>query len=157
MENLINSLKSKELVAGCPRCHSEFHLSDALLFDGTQTFPEEAKSRRDEYETDLKSKKVDLRRRKMLASERAIITAEAVGVGKMVEHLVPILEGFEYKPADCRTLFDPIDLLVFNGLSSSKVDLLAFMEIKTGGARLNSHQRKIRDAIKESRVIYEEV
>ena len=157
MEELIKSLKSQELVAGCPRCFSEFHLSDALLFDGTRKFPEEALERCKEYESDLKNRRLDLRKKKMLASERAIITAEAVGVGKMVEHLVPILEGFEYKPADCRTLFDPIDLLVFNGLSSSKVDLLAFMEIKTGGARLNSHQKKIRDAIKESRVIYEVV
>lgn len=157
MENLINSLKSKELVAECPCCYTEFLLSDALLFDGTQKFPDEAKARCDEYEADLKNRRVDLRKRKKLASERATITAEAVGVGKMVEHLVPILEGFEYKPADCRTLFDPIDLLVFNGLSSSAVDLLAFMEIKTGGARLNKPQRKIRDAIRDGRVFYEEV
>ncbi|MFQ5885198.1 MAG: Holliday junction resolvase-like protein, partial [Thermoplasmata archaeon] len=83
--------------------------------------------------------------------------AEAVSVGKMVEHLVPILEGFEFEPADCRTLFEPIDLLVFNGLSVSKVDLIAFMEIKTGEASLNPHQRKIRDAIRSNRVFYEEV
>jgi predicted Holliday junction resolvase-like endonuclease len=157
MKKLIRSLKSQDLVAECPSCRSEFSLSDALLFDGTAPFPEEAKTRRSEYERDLKAQRADLKRRKELATERARITAEAVGVGKMVEHLVPILDGFEFEPADCRTLFDPIDLLVFNGLSLSKVDLLAFMEIKTGGARLNPHQRKIRDAIRGNRVFYEEV
>jgi predicted Holliday junction resolvase-like endonuclease len=157
MEELIGSLKSQALVAECPRCYSEFRLSDALLFDGTAAFPKEAKVRRKEYENDLKKKRADLRKKKELASERAIITTESVSVGKMIEHLVPILEGFEFEPADCRTLFEPIDLLVFNGLSSSKVDLLSFMEIKTGGARLNRHQRKIRDAINGNRVFYEEV
>ena len=157
MKKLIRSLKSQDLVAECPNCFSEFPLSDALLFDGTAPFPEEAKVRRTEYENELKNMRADLKRRKELAGERATITAEAVGVGKMVEHLVPILEGFEFEPADCRTLFDPIDLLVFNGLSLSKVDLLAFMEIKTGDARLNRHQKLIRDAIRDGRVFYEEV
>lgn len=157
MDDLIKSLRAQELIAECPCCHNDFRLSDALLFDGTKKFPDEAKVRRDDYELELKSRRADLRKRKKLASERAIITTEAVSVGKMVEHLVPILEGFEYNPADCRTLFDPIDLLVFNGLTSSKVDLLAFMEIKTGNARLNKHQRLIRDAIRDGRVFYEEV
>jgi predicted Holliday junction resolvase-like endonuclease len=157
MDDLIRNLKSQELVAECPCCHQEFHLSDALLFDGTGKFPDEAKARCDKYEIELKSKRANLRQRKKLASERAAITTESVSVGKMVEHLVPILEGFDYNPADCRTLFDPIDLLIFDGLSSSNVDLLAFMEIKTGNARFNTHQRKIRDAIKERRVFYEEV
>jgi predicted Holliday junction resolvase-like endonuclease len=157
MKNLIRSLKSQELVAECPNCYSEFPLADALLFDGTAAFPEEARERRREYEDELKSRRAELRKRKELAGVRAIATTEAVSVGKMVEHLVPILKGFEFEPADCRTLFEPIDLLVFNGLSVSKVDLLAFMEIKTGRAQLNSHQRKIRDAIRSNRVFYEEV
>ena len=155
MKKLIDSLKSQALIAECPKCHREFHLSDALLFDGTEKFPDEAEERRREYDNELKEMRADLRKRKELASKRASITTEAVGVGKMVEHLVPILEGFKFAPADCRTLFEPIDLLVFDGLSSSKVNQLAFMEIKTGGARLNQHQRKIRDAIRDNRVFYE--
>lgn len=157
MEELIQSLKSQALVAECPRCYAEFPLSDALLFDGRLPFPDEAESRRKEYENVLKEKGTDLLRKKRLATIRAEATAEAVSIGKMVEHLVPILKGFDFKPADCRTLFEPIDLLVLNGLSVSKVDQLAFMEIKTGGAQLNSHQRKIRDAIRDHRVFYEEV
>ncbi len=157
MYDIIESLKSQALIAECPRCNREFHLSDALLFDGTEPFPDEAEARRKEYETDLKDMRADLRKKKELAAVRAIATTEAVSIGKMVEHLVPILQGFEFEPADCRTLFEPVDLLVFNGLSRSQVDHLAFMEIKTGGAQLNSHQRRIRNAIKDNRVFYEEV
>ena len=157
MDDLIKSLRAQELVAECPWCRQEFRLSDALLFNGTKKSPDEARVRRDEYELELKSRRGNLRKRKKLASERAMITTESVSVGKMVEHLVPILEGFEYKPADCRTLFEPIDLLVFRGPSSSTVDLLAFMEIKTGNAGLNKHQKIIRDAIRDGRVFYEEV
>ncbi|MFW9889474.1 MAG: hypothetical protein ACFFER_14905, partial [Candidatus Thorarchaeota archaeon] len=81
MKKLIRSLKSQALVAECPSCYSEFSLSDALLFDGAAPFPEEAKIRRREYENDLKTKRAELRKRKELASVRAIKTTESVSVG----------------------------------------------------------------------------
>jgi len=157
MEEFIHSLKSQALVAECPCCYAEFPLSDALLFDGILPFPDEAESRRKEYENVLKERRADLLRKKKLATVTAETTTEAVNIGKMLEHLVPILKGFDFEPADCRTLFQPIDLLVFDGLSASKVDQLAFVEVKTGEAQLNPPQRKIRDAIRGHRVFYEEV
>ena len=157
MEDFIKSLRSENLIAECPLCNEEFKLSDALLFDGTQPFPEEAGLRRDEYEQELKDRKADLEKKIRLATDRAAITAEAVSIGKMVEHLTPILDGFGFHPTDCRPLFEPVDFLVFNGLSAAKVNRLSFVEVKTGGARLNAPQRLIRDAIGNGRVFFEEV
>jgi len=156
MKDLIQSLKSSLLVAKC-RCGGEFPLSKALLFDGTKPFPEEAESRRLTYEEDLKTRTFLLKKGITAASQRAEVTAEAVTIGQTVEHLVPALEGFHFNPADCRTLFDPIDLLVFEGLTSSQVNSLTFLEIKTGSARLNRHQALVRDAVEEERVSYKEV
>jgi predicted Holliday junction resolvase-like endonuclease len=157
MDDFIKSLMSEDLIAQCPECGGEFKLSDALLFDGTRPFPDEAEARRARYEQELEDSKKNLEKRIKLASERAAITAEAVSIGKMVEHLTPILDGFGFEPTDCRPLFEPIDFLVFEGLSAAKVNRVSFVEVKTGNARLNSPQKLIRDAINDGRVRFEEV
>ncbi len=65
--------------------------------------------------------------------------------------------GFGYSPRDCWGLFEPIDYVVFNGLSQHKeVDSLTFLDVKTGGAGLNTHQRQIRAAVQAGKVEWEE-
>ena len=157
MQRLIRSLKSKSLIAECPKCGDEFPLSKALLFDGTEPFPEEAEDRRRKYEEDLKLQYEALKLRKRRAEIDAARTTEAVRIGQMLENIVPSFDQFQYQPTDCRPLFDPIDILVFKGLSKNKIRSVTFMEIKTGGGRLNPHQRQIRDAIDDGRVFYGEV
>ena len=157
MERLIRSMKSPELVAECPSCSCTFSMSDAVLFDGTKPFPPEAVARRDEREQDLIDSHDDLKKKKVRATKRAAKTAEAVNIGQMIEHIVPVLEGFSYETADCRALFDPIDVIIFKGLTQSRVDSITFLEIKTGQARANRHQKMVFDAIDRERVFYEEV
>ena len=157
MERLIRSMKSPELVAECPSCSCSFSMSDAVLFDGTKPFPPEAEGRRDEREQDLIDSHDDLKKKKLRATKAAAKTAEAVNIGQMIEHIVPVLEGFSYETADCRALFDPIDVIIFKGLMQSKVDHITFLEIKTGRGRPNPHQKMVFDAIDRERVFYEEV
>jgi len=157
MERLIRSMKSPELVAECPSCNGTFPMSDAILFDGTKPFPLEAEPRKDEYEQELGDLHNDLKKKKDRATKAAARTAEAVNIGQMIEHIVPVLEGFRYETADCRALFDPIDVIIFKGLTQSKVDQITFLEIKTGRARLNQHQKMVSDAKDRERVFYEEV
>ena len=45
LELFIESLKTSELIAQCPRCDKEFKLSNSLLFDGTKSFPDEAEKK----------------------------------------------------------------------------------------------------------------
>ena len=157
MESLIRSMKSAELTAECPSCGDTFSMSDAILFDGTKPFPLEAESRKDEYEQELGDLHDDLKKKKDRATIAAAKTAEAVNIGQMIEHIVPVLEGFSYETADCRALFDPIDVIIFKGLTKSKIDNITFLEIKTGKARPNQHQKMVFDAIDRERVFYEEV
>ncbi len=157
MERLIRSMKSPELVAECPSCRGTFSMSDAILFDGTKPFPLEAVVRRDEYEEELGGLHEGLKKKKERATKAAARTTEAVNIGQMIEHIVPVLEGFSYETADCRALFDPIDVIVFKGLTKSKVDHITFLEIKTGKGRLNPNQKMVFDAIDKERVFFEEV
>ncbi len=77
--------------------------------------------------------------------------------GQLAEQLAPILPGFPYTPSDFRFLGQPIDFIVFKGLSTAKeglgdIEEVVLGDIKMGGARLSPHQRMIKKAVDEGRV-----
>ncbi len=150
---LIKSLKASGLYAECP-CGGEFKLSDAIFFDGTIPFPEEALQIQTELNAVLQARKQDLIKKLKLATEIAEKTTKAVNIGKNLERALPTVKDFKWVVPDSKFLGDPIDLLVFNGLSNGKVNSLSFVEVKSGNARLNNHQKSIRDAIKDHKVSY---
>jgi predicted Holliday junction resolvase-like endonuclease len=153
VEQLIRQLKVSNIYAECP-CGEEFKLSDAILFDGTKPFPPEALDVRNQLDSGLKGRDLDLEKRKKLATEKAEITTKAVNVGKSLEKALPTMKDFKWIVPDSKFLGDPIDLMVFNGLSIGNVNSLSFVEVKSGNARLNQHQKSIRDAIEDRRVSY---
>ncbi|PIU62480.1 hypothetical protein COS83_02385 [archaeon CG07_land_8_20_14_0_80_38_8] len=153
-EGLIRQLKSSNLFAKCS-CGEEFKLSDALLFDGMKPFPNEAKEVQEMLLRDLKDREANLKKRKKLVNEKAQITTAAVNIGKELEKVLPTLKDFKWRLNDSRFLNDPIDFVIFNGLSINKIDSISFVEVKSGGARLNSHQKAVKDAVEDKRIIYE--
>jgi predicted Holliday junction resolvase-like endonuclease len=77
--------------------------------------------------------------------------------GQLAEQLAPILPGFPYTPSDFRFLGQPIDFVVFDGLTEAKEGLgdireVVIGDIKMGGAKLSPHQRMIKRAVEEGRV-----
>jgi len=152
-EGLIRQLKSSNF-AKCS-CGEEFKLSDALLFDGMKPFPNEAKEVQEMLLRDLKDREANLKKRKKLVNEKAQITTAAVNIGKELEKVLPTLKDFKWRLNDSRFLNDPIDFVIFNGLSINKIDSISFVEVKSGGARLNSHQKAVKDAVEDKRIIYE--
>jgi len=152
-EELIKKLKESNLYAECP-CGGEFKLSQAILFDGTKPFPKEAIEKQKGMQEAFKEKIEELKKRKELATKKAKITAESVNIGKKIEVLLPTLKDFKWVLPDCRFLGEPIDFITFNGLSFSKVDSISFIEVKSGGSRLNDHQKAIKDAVEDKKVSY---
>ena len=52
-------------------------------------------------------------------------------------------------------MFDPIDYVIFEGLSEKqKVDNIIFVDIKSGGARLTQKQKKIKQVVKDKKVVF---
>lgn len=101
--------------------------------------------------------KLELKEKVASARKDAIKKSRAVIRGQATEHLAPyILE--DTNPKDYRFLGNPIDYIHFQGLSnlldgvSDEIISIDFIDIKTGKASLNKSQRRIRDAIKNSRV-----
>ena len=154
-DELISQLKGSNLWAECP-CGGEFKLSETILFDGTKPFPKKALEVQKELKELLKDRAEQLKKRKKLATEKAEITTKAVNVGKNLEKVLPTLSDFKLELPDCRFLADPIDLVTFNGLTKNRVNSVSFIEVKSGGARLNKHQKSVKDAVEDKRVSYKE-
>lgn len=149
ISSFIIRLQKSNLVAECPHCGDEFPLSKSLLFDGRGKFPDKAQQVRLEWEKELKDRIADLAERQLRAKTKSEKTAMAVGIGKIIEKILPAHKNFKMVPADCRFLAEPIDMIVFDGLAQNKITNITFMDVKTGNARLNIHQRQIRDAVKD--------
>jgi len=147
VSTMIKTLSKSKLIAECPFCGDEFNLSQSLLFDGRKEFPSKAEAKRLELLEELKERSAELLVRQKRATTKSEKTAIAVGIGKIIEKILPVHKNFDLTPADCRFLAEPIDMIVFDGVSENKIKNITFMDIKTGNASLNTHQKQIRDAI----------
>jgi len=81
--------------------------------------------------------------------------------GRIAEQLAPLLPGFEYQPADAKFLGDPIDYVVFDGLSDARHgdgDLesiqIVLLDVKHGRSELSTYQRAIARAVEDGRVSF---
>lgn len=149
---LIDQLKASKLSAECTQCGEEFPLSKAVLFDGLGEFPEPAELRRKEMLVELQAKLDELKKRKVSAGPGAEKKAIEVGIGKIIEKVMPAYQNFGLPISDCRPLFEPIDMIIFNGMSTASIQSITFMEVKTGNSRLNEHQRLVKEAVSEGKV-----
>jgi len=67
--------------------------------------------------------------------------------GKVAENFAPFLQGFPFKPSECKFLGDPIDYVVFEGLDERNIKRIHFLEVKSDGAKLSKHQKHVREII----------
>jgi predicted Holliday junction resolvase-like endonuclease len=84
--------------------------------------------------------------------------------GKIAEHMVPMYKDvFKYDPSDARFLGAPIDYVIFDGYTavkdgnSDEAITVVLADIKTGNAKLNRTERKIKDAVEQGRVRWETI
>jgi len=84
--------------------------------------------------------------------KEAIMKSRAVLGGQFSEQLAPYLPNFKYLPTECRFLGKPIDFLVFKGMDEKKIDEVVFVEVKSGNAKLNQHEKNLKETIEKKRV-----
>ena len=82
----------------------------------------------------------------------AIMKSRAVLGGQFSEQLAPYLPNFKYLPTECKFLGKPIDFLVFKGMDEKKIDEVVFVEVKSGNAKLNQHEKNLKETIEKKRV-----
>ncbi len=97
----------------------------------------------------LTAYKKDLEWQKNLVSLRArVADSQRAGIkGKVAETFAPFLEGFPFKPSECKFLGDPIDYVAFEGLDDRDIKGVHFLEVKEGKSKLSKHQKQVKDLI----------
>jgi predicted Holliday junction resolvase-like endonuclease len=95
----------------------------------------------------------NLKERELNMTKRPQLTAKAVNIGFILERIAPAFDHFPFEHNDCRSLFDPIDYIIFEGLNKSGVvNKIIFTDIKTGAARLKNNQKEIKTLIDNKKV-----
>ena len=149
---IIRTLESKGFYAECPCCDEPVRLSECGLFY-LDEFTDKAKQAHEMVGEELAQQAERLRRRRGAISLTSEVGAKAVNIGFILERLAPAMKGFRFSRNDCRSLFDPIDYVIFEGLDAKGVvSRIIFADIKTGGSRLNSVQREIKSAVEHGKV-----
>jgi predicted Holliday junction resolvase-like endonuclease len=152
---IINTLSANTFYATCPCCGETIVLGKANLFYSDQ-FNKKAQEIYQSHKEDLVEQKHQLKVLKESISTKSEIGARAVNIGLIFERVFASLEQFPFCCGDCRSLFDPIDYLVFEGLTTKGiVEKLLWVEIKTGDARLNRHQKDIKGLIEGGQLSWE--
>jgi len=82
----------------------------------------------------------------------AIMKSRAVLGGQFSEQLSPYLPNFDFLPTECRFIGKPIDFIVFKGMDEKKIDEIVFVEVKSGNAKLNQHEKNIKETIEKGKV-----
>ena len=150
--NTINTLNNGQFHIECPSCDEEIKLSKVGLFH-LDNFTPEAQGVYKQMLEDQKERRVKLKERKLSIPLKSEVSAKAINLGFLLERLAPTLDDFTFNKNDCRSMFDPIDYVIFEGLNKKqRVDKIVFVDIKTGGARLTSKQKKIKEVIEEKNV-----
>lgn len=145
--------RQKSLKATCPHCDEAFPLSEAQLFDALRPLSGSALEKLKAQQQALREGRAELKARREKGPERSRVGAESGNIGKVVEKVAPSLPGFSLEPGDCRALFEPIDYVVFNGLTrTGRVESLRFVDVKSQGARLNARQKRIQAAVQAGKV-----
>ena len=85
------------------------------------------------------------------------LQSRAIVRGQIYEQLVPYLPGFRFNPKDAQFLGRPVDFIVFDGLDEGDLRRIVFVEVKTGGAKLTTRERLVRNAIREGNVEWAEI
>jgi predicted Holliday junction resolvase-like endonuclease len=155
-KKVIHTLEANRFYAECPcpECERDFLLKDAGLFY-FDDFSQEAEKLYQQRLNELKEQEMEYREKRRRIPQRSQISAKAGNIGFILERIAPSLRMFPFERNDCRSLFDPIDYIVFQDLSKKGiVNKVIFMDIKTGGGKPSGRQLEIRSLVERGRVVW---
>jgi predicted Holliday junction resolvase-like endonuclease len=151
-QEIIETLKAGNFYIECSACNEEVQLKQAALFDN-KNFSDEALEVYNEQLDYIRQRKAELKALREKGTTKSEIGALSTNFGFIMERIAPTLPTFRFKHNDCRSIFDPIDYIIFEGLTETgSVEKIYFIDIKTGAARLSKKQREIKNTIVDKKV-----
>jgi predicted Holliday junction resolvase-like endonuclease len=154
-KEIIRTLEDEGFYAECPCCEEPVLLSGCDLFY-LDDFSEKGQEIYEQYRSELDQRNNQLCERRTHISHSSEVGAFATNIGLILERLAPSLSTFRHECSDCRSVFDPIDYVIFEGLCQKGiVSRIIFADIKTGGGSLSRRQREIRDLVNTKKVEFD--
>jgi len=151
-QEIIDTLQAGNFYVECSECREEVSLKQVALFDN-KNFSEEALAIYKEQLAAIKERKAHLKALKEKGNIRSEIGALSTNFGFIMERIAPTMPGFRFRHNDCRSVFDPIDYVIFEGLTEDGiVDKIHFIDIKTGAARLSKKQKEIKNVVNDKKL-----
>ena len=90
------------------------------------------------------------------ARRQAIQRSRSTLLGNLFERLAPFFAQFDHDPRDVRALMNPIDYVVFDGLTiNRRVERIVFVEVKCGTSTESAAQKSVFQTIREGHVSVE--
>lgn len=149
---LIEELIRSGVSAECPCCGERVPLKQAGLFYLDEFTPEAEKLFK-QRQVEMKTRALELKAREASMGKISQAVAKSTNIGLILERLAPALKAFRFLRNDCRSLFDPLDYVIFEGLSLKRlVSRILFVDIKTGAARLKARQKEIKSVVDAKRL-----
>jgi predicted Holliday junction resolvase-like endonuclease len=154
-KEIIRTLEENQFYVECPCCGEPILLENAGLFY-LDNFSPEAEKLYGQKLQECKIREKEIREERKAISRRSETATTTINIGFILERIAPTMKDFRFDRNDCRSLFDPIDYIIFEGLSKkNSVSKILFTEIKTGKARLNDHQKEIRNLVERKQVTWD--
>jgi len=151
-KDIIRTLETEDFYIQCPCCDEPVPLRKAGLFY-LDEFTADAKEVYHELKQALKDREKELKEQRKAIPQKSQVGAKAVNIGFILERLAPTMQGFRFDRNDCRSLFDPIDYVIFEGLSKKgAVSKIVFSDIKTGAAKLSKKQKEIKTLVEKKKI-----
>lgn len=153
VKSIVDGLTADRSIIGeCQECGCSAPLAKWNLFYNDE-YPEDILPKIEQLKESVDAAKKEYENYVLKATSLATKKSLEVNIGKVVEKVVPALPSFPFHPCDCRTLFDPIDYVVFDGLTKENlVRQIHFLEVKTGSSKLNDHQKQVKSAIENKKI-----
>jgi predicted Holliday junction resolvase-like endonuclease len=154
-KEIIRTLEENRFYAECPCCGEPVLLKDAGLFYLDDFSPEAEKLYQQKIQ-ECKIREKEIREERKAISRRSEIATTTINIGFILERLAPSMKSFPFNHNDCRSLFEPIDYIIFEGLNKkNSVSRILFTEIKTGDAKLTKKEKEIRKLVEGKQVVWE--
>ena len=142
----------QEYQSTCPYCDTRHKLSEVEVFDdknfGTNSI--------EYYEEELRKVQKQKERINGLVNgnfDWLAKNTQAINIGFILERLLLTFDSFKYNHNDCRPMFDPLDYIIFEGLTEKGyVENITFVDVKTGKATLTEGQKQIKQTIIDKNV-----
>ena len=154
IKKLIAFLQKNNFVAECNACGEALKLKNTNLF-AMDEFTPEAEEIYKQMKAEIAERRKELKELEAKKPAQIENTTKHVNLGFIFERIAPTLPDFPFDKNDCRSMFDPIDYVIFNGLhKKGKVDQLFFVDIKSGGAKLGKTQKQIKEIVENKKVSF---